>query len=491
MDMAFHTLVAAALLAASGRGLVPPATVSTPKRVVPKLSAKMMDAMACASPATAGGMFGIHAVQVSTGRVLYSHNAQNTFTPASNTKLFSTALALLQLSPTHRFVTRVAADREPDVNGVIMGDLSLVGGGDPTLGSRRFGQLFGTRTDAINDLAEAVVAKGIKHVRGSVIGDETFYPNDPYPIGWTIDDAIADYGAPVSALTIHDNVQLISASPWTFRFTPNTEYFTVFNQIRPGDESDVRVDRVRASRQLILTGTLPADRISTELVAVDQPALFAAMLLQDALIRRGVRIDGAPAVRSRRVGERLSPMPKVALAEHPSPPLLDILRVIDKVSQNLYSELVLREAGRVAAGEATRQAGLHELYAMVARMGAPAGCCYFQDGSGLSRQTLVTPQATTRLLLHMYRSEHRDVFLSLLPMGGVDGTLSNRFAGEEENAKRIRAKTGSLAHVSALSGYVSSKTYGEVAFSILLNHFNGESKDARSVIDKLALALAE
>ncbi len=406
--MLVNPLLVAALLAAVVRP-APPKSQRVPKPAVAKsrLPQKMMDAMACAAPATAVGSLGIHAVQVATGRVLFSHNAQHTFTPASNTKLFSTALALTALGPDHRFVTRVAADREPDERGVLHGDLSLVGGGDPSFASRTFNRVFGVQRDAISELADAVVAKGVKHITGGVVGDETLHPHDPYPVGWTLDDATADYGAPVSALTVHDNAQLITVSPWAFRFTPNVEYFTVFNHIRPGEDSNVRVERLGASRQLILSGTIPHDRVTSEFVAIDQPALFAAMLLQEALAKRGVRIDGSPSMRSRRQEDAPQPSPKATLAEHRSPPLLDILRVIDKVSQNLFSELVLREAGRVATGRATRQAGLQEMYTMVAKTGAPAGCCFFQDGSGLSRQTLITPQAATKLLTTMRQADPR------------------------------------------------------------------------------------
>ena len=457
------------------------------------LDLKILDAMACASPATAGGLIGIQAVQLRGGRVIHELNAQNSFVPASNMKLFSTALALLKLGPAYTFTTRIAADREPNEQGVLSGDVAFVGGGDPTLGSRKFAQVFGrgAAPDVVGEFADAIVAKGVRHVTGSVVGDETLYPHDPYPVGWTIDDATADYGAAVSALTIHDNVQVLTVSPWAVRFTPPLEYFTVFNQIRSGAESSVRVERMNDARQLILTGTLPADRTSVELVAVDKPALYAATLLHEALVRRGVRIDGAPRIRTRRIGEPLPAPYKVMLAERSSPPLVEILRVVDKVSQNLHAELVLREAARVSTGDGSRQAGLQEMYSLLWKVGAASGCCYFQDASGLSRQTLVTPQAATRLLAYMYRSEHREAWMSLLPIGGVDGSLSKRFEGEEENAKRILAKTGSLAHVTALSGYIFSKTYGELAFSVLFNNYNGESVDARNVLDKIALAFAE
>ena len=454
-----------------------------------------MDALACASTSNAQAVVGVHAVQLRTGKVLHDQLGANSFTPASNTKLFSTALALTRLGPDHTFETRLAADVEPDAEGVLRGDLYWIGGGDPTLGSRAYSRF---RDDAkltavVDEFVAALEKRGIRHITGDIVGDDTRYPRDLYPVGWTVDDAIADYGAPVSALSIHDNVQAFSISPWALRFTPAIEYFTVFNQVRVGQEPEIQVERAATgSRQLLLTGHSPGDKAVTELVAVEDPAHFAAAILHDALLRRGIRVDGHPSTRSRRAGDPLPAKPPVTIATKTSPPLLEVLRVIDKISQNLFAELVLREVALVRSGEATRQAANREMSQFLWQAGVNPECCYFQDGSGLSRQTLVTPRAIARVLAFMNRSEqHREAWLSLMPIGGVDGSLTRRFEFDKENGKRIRAKTGSLSHVAALSGYATSKTHGDVAFSIILNHFNGFAAEAREIIDKIAVAIAE
>ncbi|BDC51321.1 peptidase M15 [Bryobacterales bacterium F-183] len=453
-----------------------------------------MDALACASTSNAQAVVGVHAVQLKTGKVLHDQQGSNSFTPASNTKLFSAALALTRLGPDHTFETRLAADTEPNDQGVLQGDLYWVGGGDPTLGSRSYSRFRDDSklADVLDQFVAAVEKRGIRHITGNIVGDETRFPRDLYPIGWTVDDAVADYGAPVSALTLHDNVQALGLSPWAVRFTPPLEYYTVFNQIRVGDEANIQVDRAAGgSRQLLLTGYSPGDKVVTELVAVEDPAHFAAAILHDALSRRGIRVDGQPAVRTRRVGEPLPPRPAVTFATRTSPPLIEVLRVIEKVSQNLFAELVLREVALVRSGEATRQATQREMNQFLWQVGVNPECCYFQDGSGLSRQTLVTPRAVAKVLAFMHRSEHRDAWLGLMPIGGVDGSLTRRFDFDKENGKRIRAKTGSLSHVAALSGYAASKTHGDVAFSIILNHFNGFAAEAREIIDKIAVAIAE
>ncbi len=457
------------------------------------LDRKIMDVLACASPAIAAGHIGIHAVQLQSRKVLHEQNAQNSFVPGSNAKLISTALALSRLGPPYTFETRLAADAEPGADGALQGNLYWMGGGDPTLASRRFAAFDksgASPMDAIEEFANAVVAKGIRRINGDIVGDETRFPRDPYPIGWTIDDATADYGAAVSALTLHDNVQALTVSPWQVRAQPAIEYFTIFNHLRTGAESNVHVERVPGSRQLLLSGTLPPDRMKVELIALDDPALFAATILKEELQKRGVRVDGAATVRSRRSGEPQPEPPAVTLYTRQSPPLVELLRVIDKISQNLWAELVLREVARVRTGEGTPQAAIREMTQFLASAGVDPECCFFQDASGLSRQTLLTPQAITRVLSLLYRSENREAWLSLLPIGGVDGSLSKRFDADTENGKRIRAKTGSLAHVTSLSGYAFSRSQGDIAFSILFNNYNGSDAEAHAVLDRIALALA-
>jgi len=443
------------------------------------------------------GFAGIHVVDLATGKTLYRHNDDRLFLPASNLKLFTTALALDRLGADYRFFTRVV--REPS------GDLLLVGSGDPSLSGRVFPYQkdapSGPPLQAIEDLAEQTVASGVHRIDGDVVGDDRLYPWDPYPPSWTQDDALRDYGAPVSALSVNDNVVTISIEPGiragepaSLSLLPALEYLTIDNRVltgAPGSEAGVRIRRIQASRQWLLTGSVPAGHAAVqEIVPIDDPALYAASALYDALVRRGVVIRGRAVVRHRSLpGEYDSPAGDV-IAMRASPPLEDILQVMDKVSQNLYAELILREAGRATHRDGTAEAGLAELAAFLTGIGASAGDWRLEDGSGLSRNAMVTPRLMTRLLAHVYASKNRELWVSLLPAGGRDGTLDRRLcclSGEQG----IRAKTGSLARGLALSGYAQSKAHGTLAFSILVNNFSAPPAALRQWIDRIATALLE
>jgi serine-type D-Ala-D-Ala carboxypeptidase/endopeptidase (penicillin-binding protein 4) len=178
----------------------------------------------------------------------------------------------------------------------------------------------------------------------------------------------------------------------------------------------------------------------------------------------------------------------VLFAERTSPPLLELLQVVDKVSQNLHAEVLLREIAVAAGRPGSRPAGLGEMAEFLAGAGIPKSDYQFTDGSGLSRSTLVTPAAVSRLLAYMYQSGEREPWMALLPIGGLDGTLGSRFPGHPE-ARAIRAKTGTLDHVRALSGYADSPQYGPLAFSFIANNFEEPAPDVNRLLDELALAL--
>jgi D-alanyl-D-alanine carboxypeptidase/D-alanyl-D-alanine-endopeptidase (penicillin-binding protein 4) len=246
---------------------------------------------------------------------------------------------------------------------------------------------------------------------------------------------------------------------------------------------------------LRLWGTLAPNRAAEpQRLAVPDPALFAAHALYEALTRRGVTIAGRPVARHRYRNQDPPPAAELAravvLAERDSAPLLEILRITNKVSQNLFAEIVLRETARVRRGDASREAALKELSQFLEEAGIDAGDYQFEDGSGLSPLTLVTPTAVTRLLSYMYRSEHRDAWISLLPVGGEDGTLSERFRASPDG-RRVKAKTGTLSHASSLSGYLETRHGRTLAFSILANGYRTSSYGIRDVIDRICLAAIE
>lgn len=178
------------------------------------------------------------------------------------------------------------------------------------------------------------------------------------------------------------------------------------------------------------------------------------------------------------------------LARRESAPLLEDLRITAKVSQNLHAELILRAVARARRAIGTREAGLEEMEAFLDEAGIARGTYSFHDGSGLGRLNLVTPAAVVRLLRYMWGSRERENWLGLLPIGGQDGTLADRFAGIPA-ARRIRAKTGSLSHVAALSGYAESRDGRRLAFAIMVNNYNGSPGEIRGIIDQVCSLMVE
>ena len=258
-----------------------------------------------------------------------------------------------------------------------------------------------------------------------------------------------------------------------------------------GGELRVRVRRVAGLRQWLLTGAIPVGHAGVaEILPVDDPALFAASAVYDALTRRGIAIRGQAVARHRGIGEPYNAAEGEELASRISPPLLELLQVMDKVSENLHAELILREVGRVTRGEGSTEAGIEELNAYLNAAGGEAGDWRLEDGSGLSLNTLVTLRLLTRILTRMAQSPDRDSWISLLPAGGEDGTLSHRLCCVSEG-RGVRAKTGSLSRAQALSGYADSRTYGQLAFSILANDFAAPPGEVRQWIDRIAAALLE
>jgi D-alanyl-D-alanine carboxypeptidase/D-alanyl-D-alanine-endopeptidase (penicillin-binding protein 4) len=393
--------------------------------------------------------WGLYAVQANTGRVLARWNEQQFFVPASNTKLFSTSFALATFGPEHRFHTRVLAAAPPDENGVVRGNLVLYGEGDPTLSSRIYpydvrNSYAPDRLAPLRELARQLKQNNVRLVTGALVGDDTYFEHRPVPSGWGAGDAQFSYGAPVSALSFNDN-----AISW---------------KLNDG--------------QIVLDPPLPEyapasiGRATEGEFAVEDPALFAARAFRLVLEEEGIAVLGPAEARH-------SPAPspeQVELARRASPPLSQILLTANKVSQNLHCELLRRAAEKQQKFEDfLRRAGVNA-----------EKDTYLLDGSGLSRQNLVSPVATVTLLRHIWTTPWRAEFASYLPTGATDGTLRRRFNGNER-ARAIQAKTGTLSHVSALGGYATSKKFGTVIFQIVANNYNEPSAGVLKAIDDLAL----
>lgn len=467
--------------------------------------ASRLDRIIDSSPAFSHAFVGMRVVRLSDGRLLYTRNAERLFVPASNMKLFTSALALTRLGTDYRLSTQIASDVPIDAEGKLSGDLELIGGGDPSLSGREYPYRNHAPAGAvysfapIEELVDQLVARGLKRIDGDIVGDDTHYVWDPQPGPWSSDSASREYGAPVSALILHDNTFLLTLHPAEhvgqlarIALTPPFEDFAIDNHVTTPERGTPRVRFYRSAsgRELHLWGTIPKTDPGTVLeLAIGDPALYAAEVLRDALARRGISVRGDAVARHRFPDEanEATAAPAIILAEHRSPPLVELLQVVDKVSQNLHAEVLLRETGLAVEHTGSSDAGLAAMDEFLATLGIARTEYQFTDGSGLSPKTLVSPAAIVKLLAHMYASPHRDEWISLLPIGGEDGTLEHRFAGHAE-ANAIHAKTGTLDHVKALSGYADTAE-GRVAFSLLVNHFEEPSPGATKAMDELLLSL--
>jgi D-alanyl-D-alanine carboxypeptidase/D-alanyl-D-alanine-endopeptidase (penicillin-binding protein 4) len=251
-----------------------------------------------ASPVARTSFWGVRILDLDQNRVLFERNAERLFLPASNAKLFTTALALTRLGPDYRFQTRVLSGSEPDANGCVE-FLRLVGGGDPNLSGRtipyRMDSPPGDPLAAINDLAAQLTARGVRCVNGDVAGDDTAYVWEPYPEGWDIDDPVWDYGAAVSALCINDNTLSLTIRPGAqtsdaaqIAQAPPLDYYQIDNHVRTAaGDRNINIGRLPGTRQLRLWGTLPLqDPGDEEMLGIDDPARYAAGTASQFGVRR-------------------------------------------------------------------------------------------------------------------------------------------------------------------------------------------------------------
>src|SRR5690348_9848566 len=328
-------------------------------------------------PDIARGFWGLDIVSLNTGKTLYSVNSDKLFIPASDTKLFTTAAAFALIGSSYHFLTTVETTGSLDKYGRLNGDLVLVGRGDPNLSGRELPYTLRTQRDpdsgrVLEKLADDVVRKGVKYIDGDIVADDSYFAFERYGEGWSQDDLVWPDGAPVSALTVNDNVVFVQILPGAragdkafVSVTPFADYYTIDNRLLTtpaGTGRKIFINREPGSTTLTLWGTMPMDDAGVnEGLSIEDPAEFAANVFRHLLEVRGVAVYGKQRTRhtdlaslstftsvviaSSRGGDEhslTSPAGPLVLAEYQSPPLSEDVEVINKVSQNLHAEILLR-----------------------------------------------------------------------------------------------------------------------------------------------------
>jgi D-alanyl-D-alanine carboxypeptidase/D-alanyl-D-alanine-endopeptidase (penicillin-binding protein 4) len=452
--------------------------------------------------------WGLIVISRSDGRTLYARNSDRLFTPASNMKIYTTAVALDLLGANYQWRTSVYGASQPDPNGVLNGDLTLYGRGAPDLLSRPRKD----ETASLVQLANELYQHGVRHISGNVIGDESYFRADPLGDGWEWNDVQWYFGAEPSALTIDDNevdIQIAPSNspndPPVVKLSNAQDYVHLANNmatVKRGEQMTIGIHRGVSDNEVRVWGECPlGSRGFSARLSIHDPALRATRLFMDVLKARGITVDGAAHTRDFRApaNERLDPSRAVELAYVSSKPLGEIVRATNKESINLNAELILRTLGR-ERGEiapdtdphktherSDDEAGLAVIRLWLNRANIPANNLALHDGSGLSRLDLVTPEATARLLVAISKTASASVFQESLPIAGRDGTLNGRLRTFKD---RVSAKTGSLTYDNSLSGFLAAADGEPLVFSILCNDQTSRASSIR-LIDEIVTILAK
>ncbi len=462
----------------------------------------------------ANAFIGIEVKSVKTGESLFHLNEGKNFLPASNLKLVTTAAALGTLGPDFRYSTQLVTDGKIH-RGVLKGNLIIRGSGDPTLGSP---SMFPEKdpSSAFEAWADTLEKLGIEKIDGSIVADAGYFTDDIYPDGWAVEDMPFYFATGSSGLAFADNSVSVSVTPGLhsgakaiFEVTPETEFLTVDNTAITKDpkvstksmgkdsslatvflpSNTIKVSRAQGENAISIVGTI--DRGATgvhEQLSVENPALYTATAFREMLEYRGFTITGG-TMAATELDEKIDYSRDQPLLQYTSPPMSDIIRVVNKKSQNFYSEQIIRTIGKEMLGKGNWESGVIAVKKYLSSLGLDADHFTLYDGSGLSRMDLVSPSDIVGLLRAMQRQQKLfPAFDSSLPVMGIDGTLSERLR-QSGAAGNVHAKTGFLTGIRCLSGYLKTRDDELLAFSIMVNNYSIPTRQINDLQDEIVLRL--
>lgn len=451
-------------------------------------------------PALQYGQLGVAVIDVQSGKVVATYDAEKSLIPASIQKVFTTASAVGLLGADYQFKTELQYGGQLGSDGILHGNIYIKGYGDPTLGSDQL--------DAAADLSAvmskmriAVQQKGIRRIEGRIVGDPTWFGTEVNGRGWPWVDLGNYYAAGAWGLNIHENLYYLrfrqrsrlGDTPSIAVVEPEISGLQFLNELKSaGANTGDNAYIYGASRTYdrVVRGTIPVGSgLFSIKGSIPDPPLFAAQRLQDQLQSVGI-IAGQPAANA----WDLSPQDaqdqnRQVLYTHLSPALATIVERANMKSVNLYCEVLIRAIGQERGKEGTPDGGIEAAEAFWKDRGLPADGCFFQDGSGLARTNAVTSLFFARLLTKIARDERiYGTIYESLPVAGQSGGMRYALRGTGA-AGKVRAKTGTLSRVRSLAGYITARSGKQLAFCIITNNFTGSGGVMRKKMENLILKI--
>ena len=448
-------------------------------------------------PGLKHAFWGVEVRSLKTNDTLYDMNAQKSFRPASNMKVYTTSAALDYLGPDYHYYTHLRGNPQLQGDGVLTGDLVVQGSGDPSF-SGRYSRGSTSSIAMMQELVDTLKLKGIKTISGNIVGDDNVFDERYYPGSWMWGYNASGFAAQQSGLCFNDDVVEVYATPGTQAgdaakvwLTFPTNYVTIISKVttaEKGKSNSLNMDRDWYSNIVTVTGQVALDSNTTkEWVTVNNPTLFFTTVLYERLTASGIQVMGTPKDIDDYTPDTTQ---SVILATHESYPLSRIIRIINKVSQNFYAEQLVKTLGKEVLHEGSTYKGTEAVENFMKKLNVDIAPLYIVDGCGLSSMNLVTPDSMIEVLKYMHQHKDFKTFYDSLPIAGVDGTITRRMKGTNA-LNNVRAKTGFIGHTRTLSGYVNTKDGEPLAFSMMCNNYTVPTSEVEELQDAACVFMAE
>jgi serine-type D-Ala-D-Ala carboxypeptidase/endopeptidase (penicillin-binding protein 4) len=424
-----------------------------------------------------------------TGNITIEYNSGISLTPASVMKIITSSAALELLGPDYTFKTTVGYTGTLNKrSGVLKGNIIIHGGGDPALGSKYFSDHY---SNFLNNWVSEIKKLGIKRIKGKIITDDSYYDYLPVPGKWIWEDIGNYYGAGAYGLSVYDNTYEIHFKTSSEGTLPSINSI-IPNECRSelsdflissGSTDEGYVFAAPYSSKGWIAGTIPVNQQDFVLKAsITDPPLFLAKLFDERLKAFGIKISGEP--NSLRLEHNYQAAKVMPITETISPPLSEIISVLNHESVNMFAEHLIKELGKKFKNDGSTASGAQVIYEFLKSSGIDINGSFIEDGSGLSPLNSVNTRELVSLLVYLKnKGKYFNVFFSSLPDAGKNGTLKNYFT-DPVFESRLRAKSGSMTRVRSFAGYFTTVSGKKMVFSIIINNYSGPSKIITSAIEE-------